>query len=506
MSKKSFRLPFDIASALLLFVCIALVILSLQNPTALDDGLRHFAMAREMRTAGIFQVQGWSTFLYEGYFHGNPVDPWFLSDVLLIPFTYLPIAKGLQLFVLCEVACLFTAFLLVLRSLQVPQKASPIFFLLLVFGDTQFMGRFLFGRPYALMTAVSLFVLYALLERRWILLTCLLAVSVLLSQLFVFPLLFCLCALAVFLFQRLHKESLLLCGAIVGGIAMGFLLHPQTGIYLQYLFTVFFRIPFLQSIGLSREMQSGIYDNATLSLLVCVMAGILLIARLVQLHSIAWFFRKTSVQVLTLCAVFPVMGFLFWVRAIDLAWPVLLLWFASLFALDPTIPRSFYRTLLPKKTIMTQILLWAFTAGCIAEILVLPYIFIRDDETHSLKVYETLQMLPAHSRVLNLDWDHFFAYIAVRPDLLYAMGIDRAFTYIVDPEVSTIVYGLEKNRYPTSNEDILTNMNAVLLRYPSNYLVLSHRKFDAVIRVLQKNPKTKLLSDNGTIAIFSVEQ
>lgn len=505
MRTARFSLPLDCVVAGMLLLCTALVLLSLQNPTAIDDGLRHFTMAKIMREQGIWNVPGWSAFFYEGYLHTVEIDPWFLSHVLLIPFTVFSIAKGLQLFIICTVASLLTGFLLLLHSLRLSAQSRAIFLIILVFGDTQFMGRFLFGRPYAVMTALSLFVLWAIIERRWIILGICLSASVLLSQLFIFPLLFCICGLMTFLLFQKYRDAASISITSIVGILLGFMLHPHPLLYSEYMDTVFLKIPFLQSIGLSREMTFGILKGAFLSILVLLTVGFLFGYRLMHRHSVLWLQKQETAVFLTICVIPLTLVFMMWLRTIDIIWPVLLLWVASLYALDRSAVRDLLRTLLPENKKMMMTLKWAGILYCMANILILPYLFIRDDTKHSLKPYETMRLIPTHRKVLNLDWDHFFVYMALRPDLQYATGIDRAFTYITDPTVSTLIHSLEQiNSSVALQSDIQKTLDGILSEYRSDYLVLSHAQFDATIHTLQKNQAFGLLSDNGTIAIYAV--
>ncbi len=498
------RLSLDTLAALLLLLFCALLLLSLKNPTSMDDGLRHFAMAKQLRDVGIGQVPGWSQFFYEGYLHTHPVDPWFLSDVLLIPFTYFPIAKGLQLFVVCEVAALFAAFLLILRSFRLSARDSTVFLLLLVFGDTQFMGRFLLGRPYALMTAMALFVLYAIFERRWMLLTVLMLISVLLSQLFTFGLFICLCGIFAYAFTGHTRDALKAGTATVTGVLLGFLLHPQPLLYLEYLYAVFLKIPFLHFIGLSREMQSGIVDGASLSVLVALMMITLFNLRFYANDSLPNLKKEPHVLLLSLCTLAFTAAFAFWVRAIDMLWPLLVLTVARFYMMDRSAPRDLLKILLPRKMKVMAFLKWFAIGVCIAEVLLLPYVFTRDDSKHSFAPYAVLDSLPAHAKVLNLDWDAFFAYVARRPDLQYAAGIDRAFTYLTDPDISQSIYLLEQSAGGKDTPDIQKTLNTILAAYPSDYLVVSHKKFPSVIQYLLNHPAYRLISDNGTIAVYAV--
>jgi hypothetical protein len=505
MRSTRFSLPVDILAALFLLVCAALMLLSLKNPTSLDDGLRHFSMAFQMREQGILVVPGWSMFLVEGYFKNNPVDPWFLSDVLLIPFTIFPVAKGLQLFVVCEIALLFTSFLLVLRSLRLPPANATIFLLVLVFGDMQFLGRFLLGRPYALMTTLMLFVLYACLERRYILLSLLLMIGVLLSQLFVFSLFLCACAFFVCLLKKDYRQAILLSSATVIGVALGLLLHPHSFLYIDYLVTVFLKIPFLKSIGLSSEMKSGLVDGAFLSVICILSIGFLFAVRLVEKHSVSWLLKQRSVLYLTVCVLPLSVAFCIWVRTIDVLWPLLIVWLASIFVLDRTALWDTLSKLLPKKTKAMRALQYVTILVCIAEIVIMPYLFMRDDHLHALDRYKNIALIPANVKVFNFDWDFFALFSLLRPDLQFTSGIDRSFTYLTDPDVSIAVHQLEQERYKNpSAADVQKIVDAVLKTYPAEYVVLTHGKFEPVIQALKSNQAFGLLSDNKTLAIYAV--
>ena len=505
MLRKYLSWSVDSWAAVILVLLYGLLLLSLQNPTSMDDGLRHFAMAKLLAAQGVWNVPGWSAFLYEGYFHATPVDPWFLSDVILIPFTAFPIAKGLQLFIVAELACLCASFLLVLRSLKLPAFDRMMFLCVLLFGDTQFMGRFLLGRPYALMTAMMLFVLWSILERKWIMLTFLLAISVLLSQLFVFPLIICLCAILSFCIVHQRKNAASIFVASFAGVLIGLLLHPHPLSYVQYLITAFLRIPFLGSIGLSREMQMGISDVAMISVLIGLGVATLLIARLFAGRTLPQLRKNPDFLCVTMIVGIFLIAFILWVRAIDVLWPILIVWVASLYALDRRAFHELWHALLPIKSVLLNILLYGSLLIVIGEVLAVPIILIRDNPQHSLSQYETMHIIPAHARVLNLDWQMFFSYVAVRPDLQYAAGIDRSFTYLTDSSVSDDIRSLENiSKEHSVASDIQEKMDHILQSYHSDYLVVSHAVFQPVIDMLKQDASWQMISDSPIIAIFKI--
>ncbi len=495
------HLPVVTACVLLLLTAVMLWLL--KNPTSLDDGLRHFAMAAHYRDHGILQTNGWQTFFYEGWLSHNPVDPWFLSDVLLIPFTFLPLTAGLDLFILFSLLCLLTSFLLVLRSYRIPSIASSIFLLLLLFGELQFTGRFLFGRPYALLTAMTLFALWAIKERRFLLVCIFLLISVLLSQLFVFPLVVCGCAVIAFAFTHRYREASQLSFATVIGVTAGCALHPQPFLYLSYLMTVFLRIPFLKSIGLSREMFSGLSYTSGLSVFVIIAVIILFWAHLRFQKQRKDLFNNPDLLLVCLPAAFFTLAFLFWLRAIDLLWPLLLLSLAAIFAEHPSLPHGLLSIMLPQKTKRNALLFFAIVLVCGAHIISVPFVFFRNDAQKALVSYEILQQIPSHSRVLNLDWDHFFHYVAVRPDLRYAQGIDKTFTYLTDPSVLTDTKEIADTQKVDGSQALLA-LQRILETYPSDYIVLTHQHFDPLIRLLQKEGKMPLMGNTEAIAVFSV--
>jgi hypothetical protein len=506
MKKTLNLLAVDIQAAACVLLLYTFVLLSLKNPTSLDDGLRHFAMAAALKDAGLFEVSGWDTFFHGGYMHTTPVDPWFLYDVLLVPFTYFSVAKGLQLFIVAQIACLLASFLLVLRSLKIDAITRTIFLLVLVFGDVQFMGRFLLGRPYALMTSMLLLVLWSILERRWVWLSIFLTVSALLSQLFIFPLMLCFSALIAYAIVGSFRMASKIFTASVLGVFIGVFLHPYPIQYISYLATVFLRIPFLKSIGLSREMHAGITDASFLSVLIIIMLGLLLAVRLFKNKAISFPLSDARLLFVSIAIVPFFFAFIFWVRAIDVLWPIILVWLACLHSYDPSAPRELLRSLLPYTIRGNVVLLSTFRVLCIAMVLVVPFMLFRDDDSHDVSQFEVLDVIPSGSRVLNLDWQLFSVFAVLRPDLSYATGIDRSFTHLTNPEASEGIHALED----LSAEDIripesLELLDYISMQFPSDYLVLSHKKFNALIQVILKSGKFQPVVDSSTLAIFQLQ-
>lgn len=493
----------DTVVALIVFLGLAALLLALKNPASLDDGLRHFAMARAMRMGSDVWSTGWSGFFSQGYLSTTNADPWFLANIVLIPFTYFSLSTGLHLYTIATLACLIALSVLLFRSFKLSPIASSIFLLVLVFGDAQFLGRFLIARPYSLMTVVALGVLYCLLQKRFILLGVLMTIAALLSQLFVFPLFLCGSALAAFLLTKKYREALRLSFATVIGTAAGLILHPNPWSYISYLFMAFLRIPFLKSIGLSREMQSGIFDVSAIGVSLLFAITVLLVV----LHAQHKKSLKTDALLLfafVTSALFLL--FLFWLRAIDLLWPILVMFVAFLYAQSADHVRAVIQRLRLSGAHSKAIFATVAVAS-VAQIAVIPLVFLRDDATHSVMPYESLSLIPAASRVLNMDWDRFSIYVSLRPDLRYATGIDRTFTYLTDPAVSDSIVTIEnETKYGRLPDHWEKTLGAILASYPSDYLVMTHEKYRPLIDALNKpSPfNLQLMSDEGAVAVYRV--
>ncbi|HVW66150.1 MAG TPA: hypothetical protein VHA78_00285 [Candidatus Peribacteraceae bacterium] len=503
--RRQLRFSADVLTGFLIFLLFSAVILLLRNPTSLDDGLRHFAMAQQLRGHGIGSVSGWNVFLYEGYLSRVIVDPWFLSDVLMIPFTYLPPIAGLHLFVVATLFGLVAVSILLFRSLQLKPGASAFFLALLLFGDQQFMGRFLFARPYSLITIALLCVVWAIIRRNWIAVMIVACVSVLLSQLFVFPLLVCfVAAAALFLSSRKRDAGLLLLAAGTGA-GMGIFLHPDAAAYVTYLVDAFLHIPFLRSIGLSGEMSSGLSNLSFISVL-CAWTLVILLLTNARRSGKLRFFGAEQADVLWLCALCLLLtaGYLFWLRTIDVLWPLLVVCLARLYVLDTAFVWSLPHLLLPSNAKMRLTLLLAGGILCSGQMIATPYTFLRDDTLHSLSDYVSIRAVPTGSRVLNLDWDRFFMFVFLRPDLHYATGIDPTFTYLTDPASWRMILRMTAGQALYSLAMLDDTVRQLLIAYPSDDVALSKQRFSRTIAALKQDAEFRLLSDSGSIAVFAV--
>ena len=157
-------------SVLLILVVFGSILAFTKNPLSLDDGLRHFVLAERYRAEGI-EDPSWSDFFFQGYFTRHRVDPWFLADLSYVPFTNFENRvtgiKAATFFFLCT---LLFSVLLFLRRVKIRPVLGCIVLLLFFFGSSIFSFRLMLGRPFVLVTSLLLLVLYAVIERRWILL------------------------------------------------------------------------------------------------------------------------------------------------------------------------------------------------------------------------------------------------------------------------------------------------------------------------------------------------
>jgi 4-amino-4-deoxy-L-arabinose transferase-like glycosyltransferase len=153
----------------------------------------------------------------------------------------------------------------------------------LLFGDSLFFMRQLLGRPFTLLTALCLLVVWAVLRRRWLVLLVLLALATLLSQLFIFPL-FIAGVGSVWLWRSKRTSSVLCAGASVAGTSAGLALHPQPLEYLRYLAMGFFGtlVPFSGSGVDGSEVHSGFSKNALHVILGIGIVCVLLLPILLQ--------------------------------------------------------------------------------------------------------------------------------------------------------------------------------------------------------------------------------
>lgn len=476
----------------------AVVLFSLKNPASLDDGLRHFAYAKASLGGG--WSQGWSRFLYEGYLSGLKTDPWFLADVLMTPFSLLPIATGIKLFTLAELAAVIAASLLFLRSLRLTPASRTLLLAVLLFGHPQWLGRTLIGRPFPLITVAAILTLWAILERRHVALAVVLGASVLLSQLFVFPLCIAVCGVLWRLSLRDARGAGQMTAAAAVGVVTGLLLHPHPIEYLRYMVTAFVRIPFLGDIGLSAEMSGGLGDLWAANVAVVAAAvGLIAVAAVARHRVSPRMMHAKGITLITTLCLGLLCAYLLWVRAIDVLWPMLTLLLATVYALHPSLAAD--SKAVARSSRAARILTVIMVLMLPLQALSVSMTFWRVDAEKSLDAFSAVDTLPPGSRVLNADWQTFFGFVARRPDLHYATGIDPSFTYITDPDVHALLQDLRK---PAPAANALETIRALLVAYPSDYIALSRAVHASAIQTAMSMPDLQPVVVTGPYAVFKV--
>ncbi|MDO8649317.1 MAG: hypothetical protein Q7R81_06065 [Candidatus Peregrinibacteria bacterium] len=489
----------DVLLVLAVGLLFAVTLFLLRNPVALDDGLRHFAMARLLQEQGIANAPGWNAFLYEGYFHDRVLDPWFLSHVLLLPLTPLSAHIALKISALVSLVALSGSFILLLRSYGLRARTSAIFLLILLFADQQFLGRLLLGRPYALLTAFVVLTLYAVHKRSTLLLFAIAVATPLLSQLFVFTLLLALGgAIWLCTIRQERPSGIAMLIASITGTGIGIALHPHSAEYLTYLWTVFLRIPFLKAdVPLSNEMHSGFLHLTGIS--VAIALGLIILLTAASLKSKRSTRRKlhrAEVTFLACAAILCTLGFALWIRMIDILWPILIALLARIVSIDPKAPLDLLQ-LLPRSRAIAIL----FPILVALQIIIVPAMLLKRDAQNSLEPLAGIESIPPHTRVLNADWDLFFAFVYLRPDLRYALGIDPSLTYLTDPDVLKNLQALETSSSDAQSRSIV---RALLRTYPSDVLIFSEERYSAVLPSLMTMPELALLSRTGALASFSI--
>jgi len=467
-----------------------------------DDGLRHLAMARHYRDLGVEETGGWGRFFYEGIFTTYDIDPWFLADYSLIPLSILPDHIALKLFTLIAIALTGWAMLLHCRALRLTSTSACLFLLLFFLGNAWFSARLLLARPYSIVVALTLFVLFALFTRRPILLGLLLMISVLYSQLFVFPLSFALAWIAWDALSRKLSRSLL-CATCLGTLA-GLALHPQTVDYVLYILRVFVHIPFLKSIGLGSEMYTGIHDIVTFfSVGLAVWMYAALLKRKTRLDDATHF--------LIVIVLIATGMFLVWLRMIDILWPLVTLLIARLYATDPHVLIRLRALLLPGN------LPKHFTLAVIIPLLLLMSVRMTENVYGLAKrnagngieeVRAAFQSIPPGSRVLNIEWQYLPQYVAARPDLLYATGIDAGFTYLANPRLSELVSMPWSPAFRKYSDAIHARgwIRELLRETDGDFLVVNEKRIGDFEESLRSAADLPLVSSSSGFLVFDLRQ
>lgn len=442
-----------------------------QNPTSLGDGIRHLTHAQILSQEGVYSSDGWGDYLFTGYFSDHSSDPWFLSHIVLIPLSALPLTHGHAGLVLLSILSIALSLLLIFRSWKLPPGTQAVLLSLLILGNTQFALRITLGRPVFLMVALTLWVIYAILQRKHIVLCVLLLLATLLSHLFVFPLFIVLTGVAWFLTNGDRREavSALLWSAI--GVVVGILIHPHSLPYLHYLSNVFFVIPFLsESLDLGTEFRSeSLY--ATLHLPFIALSGLTVVSALRKRETtFEDIHTNATTFLLCVCLVF-IIGIYSWVRFVDFAWPLVVLLLGFICKTYPQSVSYTAKALLPSFALQKNVLVPVLLLVLIVTGVKVPMHFVKNDGERNLHALSALMSsIEPGARIFNVDWDTMPGLFSQRPDLLYARGMDPTFDYVWDPDASILLSALKSRERYLIDWDIWREQ--ITEKYESDYIVI----------------------------------
>jgi len=451
-----------------------------------DDSLRHFMMGKLMAARGILGLRGWSEWFFAGYLFEHPVDPWFLSNVLYMPFTGFPIAQGLHLYALFSITFLAFCFVLILKNLEVNPVISSLLVLLLIFGHEGFLFRLLIARPFTVITALTVLLMLFIIKKKNIPAGITMVLLVMLSHIFVFPLGVALIGVFLSYMNKNKQKSLSLFAAVSVGTLVGFFLHPEPIEYLKYMGLVFFRTPFMNFPDRATELSGGLGEGGIIFVITAV---------IVLLHFLIIFNRKVRQKdlfvllFLDFVAVFFLAQFMLWARSMDFLWPALLVlagWLTTYFA-DPFGKLS---ELFSQKRHAIGALTAAFTLFvCFVSTVPLALAINFSDKNHSLNFYkQAFANVEPSARILPVRWDWFSPSVAVRPDLKYARGIDPLFDYASNSGAYALMAAVFPTRFPETRQYIDAEgwLEASLKVYPSDYLMLSAERYAPIIKSIKK--------------------
>ncbi len=492
---------------LAILAIIASLLMRLQNPVALDDGLRHFAMGRLIAAHGI-NAADWGNFLYAGYFAHHSVDPWFLADALFAALSKFSVVTALKIFTLATIAALLTSFLYAFRVLKVAVPTAVLLLVMLAFFESIFFYRLLVARPYPLITALFVVVLAASFERTYWLVALSLTLSVLLSHLFIFPLLAVVTCIAWrwWLGEKSDTTRLALWSA--AAIGVGFFLHPHPVEYLLYIVDVFLRIPFQQHLEMGTEMHSGVLLGLRTWAMVAVVA--LLHATLKKEGMTRSEYERSRAAPLAVLTVLFALMFSQWSRAVDFLWPLLILLSACVLTSHPglfgrTLERILPRSVRVRPAIVSLIVILL----CAVSFTGIQGALLNTDDQRSISTYvDALQKIPFGSRVLNLDWHFFMAAAAMRPDLKYAAGMDPSFTSFDSPKAQQLIAMTMSPDFQNPEREIEAGrwLADLTKEYPSEYLVMYTARHQLLSDAIVAQLGLKNISGDEAVAVFDLSR
>ncbi|MFH0770262.1 MAG: hypothetical protein V1926_02690 [Candidatus Peregrinibacteria bacterium] len=497
-------------TAICAVIFVGILLLPLESPPGIDDGLRHFTIARRMAEHGISSFHGWGDVLFAGYFRLHNSDPWFLSDIFFIPFTRFGLVTGLKWIIVISSLLLVISFLALLRSARTPAFLSALAIVLLFAGNSEFFGRLFFARPFVLMTCVELCVVAAILNKRWWIVPPIMTIATLLSHLFIFPLVTCVLGVVWLRTLQERRSACLLSLGAFGGVLLGFALHPQASAYFHYLVTAFIRIPFLRGLFSGMELSNGFVSG---SIFLQPLVGFLILLTVEAVRSgtpLAELNRRGVTFTLANAAMFFAL-YLHWMRTIDFFWPLILFACMHLIAVNPSALPALERDIVGKfrslnNHLVRRFLTLVIAALCTINVLGVAWSLRASRNAHTFSPLAALASLPPSARVLNFDWDTFPRLFALRPDLTFALGMDPAFTALSDPRAADLLPSIRSSRQELMKcKKFDACLSELLGRFPeAEFIVLDTNRHAALLPKLITSRWVKPLRIEGEIGIFEI--
>jgi len=490
--------------------CVALfglLVLPFQNPTSLDDGIRHFTMAGLMAKNGIHAYQGWGDFFFTGYFTQVNFDPWYLTHVLLIPFAAFPLMTSIKLYIVLSVGLLVASFLTVLRPFKISPVTTSVLILLLFFGERLFLNRIFLARPFAIITSICLLSLHAILQRKWLLAFGLTAFATLFSHLFIFPMGILLSGACWIWSTGDRKNAYLIFLATICGVLSGILLHPESMSYAQYLFTVFLKPAFNKDLGVGAELYSGFGKG---SYIMEPVLGVIILILMYQILVLKKSFKDLNNTGITFTFVLSCILLCFfykWGRSIDFLWPMLLIAFGQALHMYQTTTSTAFRKQISKDfSKSARVVFYILTILLPFNVFRVTIPLYNINPKNDLAAYSDLSVIPTGSHVLNTDWWAFPIYFTVRPDLLYSSGMDPTFNYEFDPEGQRLLGVLKSDMIETENSvvDPARWLRNIRSRYDAQYIVFDAKWHTHFIEEFTNVPGVEKLSSSGAIGLFQI--
>ncbi|MDD5026379.1 MAG: hypothetical protein PHH13_03310 [Candidatus Peribacteraceae bacterium] len=488
---------------------IAFMLWPLENVPFQDDGIRHLTLARLMAEHGIGTFTGWGDFFFTGYFAHHNSDPWFLSEVLLIPLASLPLVTGIKWFIVLSSALLATVMGTAFRVLKVPSGATALLIPLLLFGEAGFFLRLFLARPFILMSCVLVLVILAIVQRRTWALIPLLALAILLSHLFIFPLIASCIGVLWLLSVGDAPRARIAALSIVAGTGLGLLLHPQASAYLHYLFTVFLQPVFSQQMSHGTELWRGFGMGAHMTEPAAGAAILFVTCILARLKVPLSTLHERGITFTAFIATGLLFAFWLWIRSVEMLWPVLILLMGQLIGLAPSAPSLLLKKILPSKFASGTLAICALIIIMAHNIQSTSFYLLREDPKHTLvPVAEALKNIEPDAHVLNILWDTFAMLFAVRPDLKYATAMDSSFTAIED-QTGSILLDVTRDRafaFPDPIISVSSWVHQTLDHFPSTQYLVFTAKNRFFIQALSALPTLDHVASNEVIAVFRVRK